>query len=295
LRWYANVPLSVETNTSLNISYQNGGMTEKGSLQWLPLNVLIPTSQLVRTGDSLLLTARSTQPATVQITILNGSQTVATYNTTASQPVPHQFTSAGTYTVKAIYTPRAGASRTGSITVKVVGYDFPSNPACMPSDIRNWPLTNVPPEVVLQYDPRLRLVQTNLNSLSLLIDQNLPRTVVARFGNQGPILNSTRAEGMLFFGTEQTYNTVIEHYPDGIRLVETMEILSPVLPNVTVQIRVIVGGVTFDDGTIFKELTAGDFDALGQCKIRFLMPAGTVTANCHSIKILQGTAHVGGD
>jgi len=296
LRWYANVPLSAQTNTPVSIFYQNGGLVEFPILRWLPLDILSSTNLLVRTGDSLLLTAGSNQTASLQITVLNGSKTVATYNTTAAQPVPCQFSTAGTYTINAVCTPQAGAAQTGSITVKAVGYNFPASPAspvCLTSVIRNWPLTNVPPEIVLATDQRLKMVQTNPASLSLQIDQNLPRTLVARLGNAGPILASATARGLRLFAAPDTYNTVITNYPDGSQLVETMDILSPVRPDVTVEIHIIVGGVTFDDGTTVKVLTPMDFDALGQYKVRFLMPAGVQTANCHGIRVMQGTSLVG--
>ena len=63
--------------------------------------------------------------------------------------------------------------------------------------------------------------------------------------------------------------------------------------NVTVEVSVIVGGMMLDDGRIYRELTAADFDELGQYRLRFIMPAGAQTANCHRIRVLQGTALVG--
>jgi hypothetical protein len=294
LRWYANVPLSAETNTPLSISHQNGGFLENGMIRWLPVNVFNSTNLVIRAGDSLLLSTPTNPPANVQITVLNGSQTVAVYNTTGAQPIPCQFSAAGTYTINAVSTLQTGATATGSITVKAIGYDFPANPVCMTSQIRTWSLSNVPPEIILESDPRVRMAQTNFSSLGLLIDQNQPRTLVARLGKTRPIVASATAQGLRFFGAAETYNTVIEQYPDGSRLVETMEVFSPVLTNITLQIRVIVGGVTFDDGTILKELTAADFDSLGQCKVRFLLPAGVQTSDCHATRIFQGSTLVGG-
>ena len=161
-------------------------------------------------------------------------------------------------------------------------------------------------QVVLEADSRLVAEQTaalaaNKNSgspdngirLSLITDQNEPRHIVSRLGNGGPILDSTTANGFRVFGATDTYNQIIETYPDGSRLVETMVILSPVLPDLKVQLRIIVGGVMFDDGTTYKELSAADFDALGQYKLRFLMPENVVTANCHRITIMQGAEKVG--
>jgi hypothetical protein len=71
-------------------------------------------------------------------------------------------------------------------------------------------------------------------------------------------------------------------------------ILSRVPPDVTVQVRVIVGGVTFDDGTTYRELTSADFDALGRYKLRFILPASARSTNCHSITIIQWAADVVG-
>jgi len=48
---------------------------------------------------------------------------------------------------------------------------------------------------------------------------------------------------------------------------------NPVLADVTVELDTIVGGVMFDDGTTIKTLTASDFNALGQSKVRFIRPA----------------------
>jgi hypothetical protein len=86
---------------------------------------------------------------------------------------------------------------------------------------------------------------------------------------------------------------VIETYGDGSHLVETLVILSPVVPDITVHVDVIVAGVTFDDGTIHKELTPEDFDELGQHKLRFLMPADVQTATCHVLNVWQGSEFVG--
>jgi hypothetical protein len=60
-----------------------------------------------------------------------------------------------------------------------------------------------------------------------------------------------------------------------------------------VQLSVIVGGVTFDDGTTRRVLRPSDFDALGQCRVRFLMGASVETANCHRIVVMQAAAQVG--
>ena len=54
-----------------------------------------------------------------------------------------------------------------------------------------------------------------------------------------------------------------------------------------------MGGVTFDDGTLVKELTAADFDELGQASVRFLRPVDVQTSVCHMTKAYQNGVLVG--
>ena len=298
-RWYANVPLSAGSNTRVSLSYQNGVVVEHRQVQWLPINVLNATNLIIRAGDNLLLTAGSGAEGNVRLSISSGSGTLTNITTTATQPVPYMFIQAGTYTVTAIYAPRShGPAQTGGITVTVIGYSFPNNPDCMVNRLRSWNLTNVPPQISLEVDPRLnpRLIESlpdNGRSMELLVEDNYACAIVARLGNQGPILGGAKADSFRLFATPDTYNTVIQHYSDGSQLVETMDILSPLLPDLSLQLKIIVGGVTFDDGTLVHDVTAGDFDPLGESVIRFLMPAWVQTANCHTVQVFQGDVLVG--
>lgn len=305
-RWFANVPLQTNGNTTVRMTYQNRAVTERRLLAWEPFNMLTLATNFtpalaIRKDDSLLISAwpPARPHGNVFVTIANGLQSVAQYTTTTWDPAPFQFTNAGDYKVSATYLPtNSSAPVTAGMTIRVIEYQFPENPVCWAGKVRDWALTNVPSEIVLESDPGLKLTpQTNatanLQALSLLIDQNEPRTMVARLGTNGLIVAAVRADGIRLFAAPDTYNKMIEQYPDGSRLAETLQVLSPVLTNVTVQINIIVGGVTFDDGTTYRELTASDFDALGECTARYLIPAGAKTANCRRIVVMQGTAKVG--
>ena len=90
-----------------------------------------------------------------------------------------------------------------------------------------------------------------------------------------------------------TYVDAIHTFPDGSTLIESGLVLSPVLPQVTVRLEIVVGGVTFDDGTLVKELTAADFNELGQASVRFLRPVDVQTSVCHMIKAYQNGVLVG--
>ncbi len=296
-RWYANIPLTAGTNTTIVVSFQNGGLIQTGTVQWVARNVLDGGTMSIRKGDSLLLTAApaGTTDGAVQLAILSGQQTVGQYSTTPSQPMVVPFSASGAYTILGTFN-SATQTLSGALTVNVVEQSLTTDPAVWVGKTRNWagPTGNI----VLDPDPRLMMVPVgavtnNTQNFSLMIDQNEPRYVASRMGLGGPILDVARADGFQLFTSPDTYITVLQNYPDGSRLVETMEVLSPVLPDMTIQIFVLVGGVTFEDGTTYKELTAADFDTLGQYKLHFIMPAGVQTANCHRIQVVQGTTLVG--
>jgi hypothetical protein len=159
---------------------------------------------------------------------------------------------------------------------------------------RSWDNHLIPPQVVLDADRRF-LGATPSEELTdggermrLLIDQNEPRYIVSRIGSDVPVLDSAIASGFRLFSAADTGMRFIRQYPDGTQLLQTELVLSPVLPDLVVAVEIFVGGVTFDDGTIYKELTATDFDQLGRAKIRFIRPATARTATCHTIKVYQG-------
>jgi hypothetical protein len=129
----------------------------------------------------------------------------------------------------------------------------------------------------------------NQEATTLITDQNRPRYIVSRLGTNGPVLDSAQVRGFQLWSGNNTYAKILQTYPDGSQLIESLLILSPVLPDLTVRLDVIVGGVTFDDGTTSRILTAADFDSMGQYLVHFIRPAGSTTSVCHSISVFQGS------
>jgi hypothetical protein len=295
LRWYANVPLSAQGATVLTVSCQNGGRIEQRTVEWQPVNLLEATNLTIRTGDSLLLTAQPDRSPNSTLSVKVGTRQFAGRT---AQPLAYCFTNAGVFTVTGTYAPGGRASRSRSITVTVVGYNFTNYPASWVGYQRVWDLPNVAAEVVMQADSRLFFQPTasltnNGEEFSLRPDLNEPRSIVARLGANGPILDSVREQGVNLWLDNQTYTRIIQVYPDGSQLIEMLLVWSPVLPDLTVELDVIVSGVMFDDGTTTKILTPADFDALGQAAVRFIRPAYAHTSVCHSVTIRQGPAVLG--
>lgn len=296
-RWYADVPLSPDGPTRVEMSYQNGGLKETNDIVWEVTNLLTTDNAWLRRGDALLLTAlpAGASSGSVSITVAG----VTNYTTDAATPVAHCFDQAGTFTVVGAFSAgRAKASR--AVTVRVVDASLDS-PAAWVGKRRYWNCTNLPPEVALEWDPRLKIKEfpappalgANARQYALITDAAQPRYVVARLGRDGPILAGTAVQGFRLFNGADTYLQLVRGQTDGSQLIEAAFVLSPVLPNVTVGLNIMVSGVTFEDGTLAKTLLPADFDELGTCRVRFVRAAGVLTSVCHTTKAFQDGVLIG--
>lgn len=117
---------------------------------------------------------------------------------------------------------------------------------------------------------------------------------MARVADKGPIVGSVRVSGFrLISGPEANYG-VVETSEDGTELIEMGLVLSPVLPEVSVHVKLVVGGVVFEEGTVTKVYYPGDFNPLGEAQVRFLRPAIAKTSVCHRLTARQGLVELGG-
>lgn len=302
-RWYANAPLSPNAPTLIEASYQSGGLRETHQIIWQVTDLLRATNMLVRKGDALLLNAVPAGAAQgdVVISVVNAQDAAAAsvadvLTTDALTPVAYQFNQAGTFTVTGNF-PATRAS--GAITVSVVEASLDS-PAARINRSRYWVCTNLPPEVVLDPDPRLRLTlvpdkdrntqtpappQPTKREYRLLTRSTEPRQILARLGTNGPVLASATVQGFRSSVAPDTYLRLIDTHPDGSQLIETAFIIHPLPSTLTVLARIIVSGVTFDDGTLSKTLGPSDFDSLGVCRLRFIRAAGAKTSVCHTFHL----------
>ena len=289
-RWYADVPLSPANLTRVESSFQNGGLQATNWIIWQPTNLLTNDNLAVRVGDALLLTAAppGATRGSVSITVVG----VTNYTTDWASAVPHAFAVAGTYTVTGSYTSDQGDSTNRSITVQVVSASFDGNPAAWAGQTRVLECPDLPAEAVVESDPGVQwsLVSpiTNWgNRFFLTINSTDPHYLVARLGNAGPILANATIDGFEIYSSSQTYVKLVQLYSDGSQLVEMLVVQSPLVSSVLIQLDIFVPGVTFDDGTITKTLSASDFDVLGQCPVRFIRPMGVTSSVCHYLRATQ--------
>lgn len=296
-RWYANVPLSASNITRIEISYQNGGLAETNDVEWQVSNIFDVGNLMIRRGDALLLDA-------VPVGVTNGTTVISigtdVLQTDVATPVPYRFDQPGTFKVTGTY-----GSFSKTITVKVV--DASLDPVVAVASWRShWDCTNLPPEVVLDSDPRLvlegirplRKIRKSTKPAPVLpqgrnvrsfrvsnASPQEPRYVVARVGGNGPIIASSAIQGVRLAIPPETSLKIVGRLDDGSQIIEGTYLLAPTLPSLTLGIHIATGGVTFDDGTIDKLLKPADFNAVGLCRIRFVRAPNLDGSVCHVCQV----------
>lgn len=294
-RWYANVPLSPDVTTALDLSYENGGLVERCTVLWEPTHVLDAEDRSIRVGDALLLRCApegngSYTGGKARIEV-NGE---VLHLGDGSQDVVYRFDRTGTYEIKGSFTDPQGRTFQNRFQVDAVALSLGEEPAALVGKPRFWESPNLSSQgAVLQADPRLQVRQTDSQTadrerFSLVIDEAEPRSMVARLGEGGPILDGIQVHGFRFFSGSETDFEIVDRYEEGTELIEMGLVLSPVLPDITVEIKLIVGGVVFEDGTVIKRWIPEDFNPLGEGKARFLRPELAKTSVCHRIAVWQG-------
>ena len=293
-RWYADVPLSANERTSVSISFQNGGQVVTNDIQWVPLNLIGAGNLTIRKGDSLLLTAfpGGAVDGTVTIDIAGVTNCV----TTVTVPVACRFDVVGLYTAIGLHD--NGTITSNSIQVKVVEAEFNGNPACWVGRTREWECPRIPQEAAIESDNRLTLddlgtAASGARTFSLAVDQPESRYVIARLGESGPVMANAEVRGFDFYSSAQVYLRIVETQSDGSQIMEMGNVLSPKLDDLTVNLKLIVGGVIFEDGSLVQSLNTGDFDELGFYAVRFVRDPGVETSTCHTLKIFEGDVVVG--
>jgi hypothetical protein len=296
-RWYVNVPLTAyaDAETIVNVTFQNGALTESRKLVWQPLNLLNGGELTIRCGDSLLFNAKPEGAEDGELTVTVGTNRLSGKTI---QPVAYRFDQAGVFEVTGAYGPAQGSPASGSMTVRVVDHKLAGSPACWVGQVRDWDVPGVSSAVVLQADTRMFFEQTATlagqgRRMSLLIDEGQPRAIVSRLGKSGPILDSVSARGFRVWSGSESQTRLLEKYADGSELIEMLVVVSPLRDDVTFELRTIASGIIFEDGTTLKTLTAADFDAMGVYTVRFIRPASARTSVCYSLYAYQGDVLLG--
>jgi hypothetical protein len=290
-RWYLDVPLLLDAPTAFAVTADGGVTAATNTLSWQPFDLSAPPTNAVvlRAGDSLLLASSAGETAFEFF--LGG---VAVTNLTfGASPAAFAFPSAGEYVVA-----EAGGTSGVPVAVRAVAASFGGDALCVAGTPRVWNCPGIPTNgVCVDVDDRLTASASPLASggtaFTLLSVSPSALRMVARLGDDGPVIDSAAVNAV--YGDNGTYWREVEVFPDGVRVVEVRLQLGNVTPDIRVVLTIFVSGVTFEDGTLVKVLTAADFDADGVCRYRLLQSPGSTSSTCHTTRIYQGSTYVGGN
>jgi hypothetical protein len=282
------------------VSFQNGGLILQAQTAWTALNMFELTSgstSTVRKGDCMKLTAQPAEPGEGTVTITGAGQTATG---TPDTPAIFAFTNAGTYTITGTWTPANGNPVTRTLTVNVLSGGFPTNPAaCLVNVTRPWTCTNLPSAAVMDVGDTNKVIvtqQTLTQGRKLTVttrEPYFPRYILARAGTGGPILASQKIEPFSLRAAMDGFFWVAQVYPDGRQLWYDDIIAARVPVTVNMELRVIVGGVTFDDLTVVRWITRANLTLLDEYSIGLIRGPQVTTSSCHSLKAYQNGEYVG--
>src|ERR1043166_1834754 len=239
-RWYADVPLSNSNATTVVCSFQNDGLLVTNQISWRATNVLQAVDQVVRAGDSLLLTAApgGATHGQVQITVPG----VTNYNTPLKQPAVPRFINPGVFQIIGKYTSSAGSSQSRTVAVSVVTATLNSNPAAWAGKLRTWDCL-VPAGLSLNADPHTRVElftggTAGASQYGMTLEDAEDRYLVARVGTNGPIVDATAVNGFNLYSAFETGVRPVAIYEDGSELIEMGLVLSPMRAQVAVRLEI---------------------------------------------------------
>jgi len=228
----------------------------------------------------------------VTIDITLGTNFITNITTTVDQPFTHLFNAAGTYTVSGAFSNETLVTNS-SFSVNVIGGYFPTNPpSCLIGTERTWACSNMPNNVVMESDETVDLSFTNGVMKLTMWKVNKEHHAVARISANGPILASTELVPLWAQGNVDSYLWVVERYEDSA-LWRNKLIFKNLPPNVDIKISIATSGVTLDDSTTERWISADDLDELGQYNVDLIVPNGINTDGCHTVKLYQDGVYLG--
>ena len=276
--------------------FADGSATDSFAVVWKDLDVFdgaYRTNALtIRAGDSLKLAGYENYESVISVSAAASDGTwcmVTNWIQTAS--TPYCFEDEGLYLVSVAATNMLWGVSEGYAQIEVVRSRFPNrNPAVMRDMELEMSCPELDARTTIEHDVSLRVAAESraaggvLLTLSTSADRDLG--LVSRLcGDGGAICDAVQVTPV--WADNGTYYHVAQTYPDGSQLVEVSLLLGAVPPGTSVELKIFVSGVTFEDGTRTKTLSEGDFDENGHVTLRFVKARGVTTSVCHRTYIYQ--------
>ena len=297
--FYADIPLS-PSGEAVTLTLDDRRQVHSFPVAWEAFDVTAGLTEeaplAIRVGDALRLFGGEGGQSvlTIQKADLAADAWVAVTNLVSDVAVPYAFETPGLYRV--VSEDPMGGGVKGAATVEVTASRFPQEViALWLGKTRTLACPGLSPTAVLDYDAAMTLSAEprEAGGLTLSLDARLdrPHGMVSRLGEEGPVLDAAQVRPV--WGDNGGYYRVLQHYADGSQLTEVVLQLGAVPPGTRVKLEIFVAGVTFEDGTRVKWLTAEDFDEYGVCRLTFIRGANVKTSVCHRTYIYQGEVRLG--
>ena len=246
---------------------------------------------MIRKGDALLLMAAPTGAlsGTVTITIPGLTNCV----TTVDAPVMARFNSNGTFTVTGSFNDGA-TNLSKSISIQVIAASFPTNlSAVLLNKTRDIINPGIPcSNVVVQGDSATVLGQpvvsgTGIRYAASLTEVDAEHYLVARLGNDGPVLDSTRLLGT-WMREATTGFQLVDILSDDSKVWQTTIRTGYFPADGQIQVQIFAAGAMFEDGSHLLTMASSSLDSLGGTTYRVVVPPGCHI--CHHVYLVQNGA-----
>jgi len=276
--FYSNVPLDPSAATALTVTFENGFRQESPSILWTTTNILAEDALTIRQGDSLKLSAHAIDGSpSGTFTLSRGAEgvspTVIATNQPSEIPVVLAFTTPGTHTLTAIWSPADGtASRSHTLIVTVKAADFGPTFDIQTYNPRTWSVPGVNGMAIETNNDiawnEITVAGAAARSFVVDLQETGASYVVARLPETGDII----ARGIIKAfdigrAAETADSRQILTRPDGSRHFRFTITAENLPANIEIRIATYFQGAIFDDGSRNFVLHASDFNANGIAEI----------------------------
>ncbi len=299
--FFTHVPLDPEAPMRVSVREGAGVRTITKKIVWKPLNLLDlePDATLaLRDFDQLLVCAKKVaggggNSAPNDLIIVRPDGTEELHTLARPDVLELGFDLPGEYQLRIKPKPQNEPERVVLI-LQVHKVELDPAPITLVNTLREWTPAALPEGVSVHADP------------VLLLDEKLPAQNPRRFtvsapigggsfiarlgGAEGPIADALRIKPLVNHTSEKGNWTVIQTFSDGTEMWKgVIDLGGPVPADLRIEMRVIVGGALFDDGTLVRVVTAADFDANGLYVYYMLLAPEARGSVCHRRDYFDGT------
>jgi hypothetical protein len=308
-RWYADLPLNPDgIATPFDIAFENGANTASVSVAWSPLDLVTGVTSLnARLNDTLRLGI--SQPGSALITSVNPLGQVSSTNTLTQSHSLEQsgnhspngesasgintllqipLTSPGTWVFTTAWQPATGSPVTRTLKVNVYGGSLPTAvPACQLGRARTWAVPGLTTGVKLEAAAGLTVALSGSTATLTANSTYMDHYILLRAGTGGPILDSRRANAFWVQSAVDSYINIVETRPTS-QVWEGRLVTFGVPSDTEIELRIFVGGVTFDDLTIVRWVSGASLSQSAEYFYRQIHPNSVSASTCHTIRSFQG-------